>query len=86
MPTTTNNRRAYIRRSRYCVVVPAPELLCIDVAVTTQMGWRMSLRKGRACGGPAIAASDIDGWSVPSNQFGTSRTTGPRTGGGAGAC
>jgi hypothetical protein len=36
MPTTPNNRRTYIRRTKLFKVVPAPELLSVDVAVAKQ--------------------------------------------------
>src|SRR4030088_2770610 len=55
----------------YSVVVPAPELLSIDVAVTDKIGTAGAFRKG---GRP------LYGWY---GYCGTSRTTGPRTAGGA---
>ena len=53
------------------MVVPAPELSSIDVAVTWKIGTIGAFRKG-ALFGPARRA-----------YCGTSRTTGPLTGGGA---
>ncbi len=46
MPTTPNNRRTYIRRTKLFKVVPAPELLSIDVAVTDKIGMLETFRKG----------------------------------------
>ena len=46
MPTTPNNRRTYIRRTELFKVVPAPELLSIDVAVGNKIGMLEPFRKG----------------------------------------
>jgi hypothetical protein len=72
----TKNANDHEQRARvhpalpdYSVVVPAPELLSIDVAVTHKIGTAGAFRKG----GPA--AFRLYGYC------GTSRTTGPRTAG-----
>jgi hypothetical protein len=49
MPTTPNNRRTYIRRTELFKVVPAPELLSIDVAVDHKIGRLGSFRKRSSC-------------------------------------
>lgn len=46
MPTTPNNRRTYIRRTELFKVVPAPELLSINVAVADKIGMLEPFRKG----------------------------------------
>jgi hypothetical protein len=46
MPTTPNNRRTYIRRTKLFKVVPAPELLSVDVAVAKNIGTLGAFRKG----------------------------------------
>jgi hypothetical protein len=47
MPTTTNNMaRVHPALPSYSVVVPAPELLSINVAVVTNIGSIETFRKG----------------------------------------
>jgi hypothetical protein len=47
MPTTTNNMvRVHPAQPSYSVVVPAPELLSINVAVVCNIGISGTLRKG----------------------------------------
>jgi hypothetical protein len=47
MPTTTNNMvRVHPAQPSYSVVVPAPELLSINVAVVCKIGISGTLRKG----------------------------------------
>jgi hypothetical protein len=76
MPTTTNRwARVHPAQPSYSVVVPAPELSSIDVAVGRQMGMIGRFRKGT-----------LPGLGRPAAYCGTSRTTGPLTGGGAAGC
>src|SRR5271156_1435361 len=64
--------RVHPARPSHSVVVPAPELSSIDVAVGGSIGTVRAFRKRRLR------------QTLPVNYCGTSLTTGPLTGGGAG--